>query len=57
MKKKTMKAAALAVALGTVFQFASCITAALTLVVPDLLLEFVLDNNDLIDIFPDGVVL
>ena len=61
MTRKTLKATALAVVLGTVFGFGGCLgqgtvrwvlmsTASYTG------LEFLLDNNAVVDLFSDGQV-
>ena len=54
MRKKTMKAAVLALTLGTVFQLGGCGGLILTAIFPALLTDLVFDNGALLDLFNDG---
>ncbi len=53
MSRKTIKGAMLIALFGTVCQFGSCLTKGLLSAVNYAGLEFVLDNNQVIDLFTD----
>jgi hypothetical protein len=59
MSRKVLKSAALLLVLGSVFQFGSCLGGdwwrlGLRNAATYTALEFVLDNNGVIDLFSDG---
>jgi hypothetical protein len=54
MAKSTLRGMALIALLGTVCQFGSCLTKSLSNAISLSGLEYVLDNNAVLDLFPDG---
>jgi len=53
MKSKVLKGAMLIAVLGTVCQFSSCLTRGLALAVNHVGFEFLVDNDQIVDLFSD----